>query len=872
VSTDQVAAEEAARFLADRTGLADDSARVAAIIAVLSADGVRRELLYAAGQAGTLAASGRRIAAAAVDDVLAALAERSLLTPDPDGRDVVMPGPVAAVTRSWLAGQGKLATACRAAAAVLETRARTLDASRDRPAARDFSEQVAALLGPAAEPAGQAGQELARDLLRLRFLALYYLIELGDSVPQAVAAGEALTADLERMLGADHPDTLNARNSLAAAYVSAGRPADAIPLFERTLVGLERTQGPDHPDTLASQSNLAAAYQDAGRVGEAILLLRLTVAARERMLGDAHPDTLNSCGNLAAAYRAAGRASEAIPLLERTLAGREQALGAGHPDTETARANLDQARREPDRPPETLRPPDPLPLADPLPADHFPVDPIPVDPIPEDPVPDDPVPVEQSQAEPVAAVEPPAEPAAAPLAEPLAVAEPPAEPAAVELPPADLPEAVAETLPAGAGPEPLVVAAGEPAVEEPAALEIPADWESAPWEPPAWEAGEPDAVDEPVVADTNFTWESVAAKLTAAAQSSRQESAHEEPAVEKHAAPEPAAEQPAAEEPAAEQPGAEEPGAEDPGAEEAATEEPAVAEPDASGPARRRVRLPWVAAAVVALLVASGAAGALSQLHGGGHAPARNAAPAKPADAAQLAADWVAQQVSRSAMVACDPLMCAALEARGVPAARLLVLRTSAASPRGAAVVVATPAVRSQFGSRLDTEYAPAVIAGFGSGPGQVNVQVVAPDGAAAYRTQLRQDQAARKTAGTQLLANKQIQVTAPARAQLAAGGVDSRLLIMLPALAAAHPVQVLAFGAPGPKAGPGIPLCSADLSGSGRVAGMSDAAYQSWLTSFVRAQLTHFTGTVAVVKPGGQPIVRVVFAMPSPLGLLAAG
>jgi hypothetical protein len=526
-------------------------------------------------------------------------------------------------------------------------------------------------------------------------------------------------------------------------------------------------------------------------------------------------------------------------------------------------------------------------------VDQFPVDPIPVEPaaVIEPPVE---LAATAPPAEPFAAAEPSSEPTAAaePLAEPAAVAEPAAAPAAVELPPGDLPEAVTETLPAGAEPGPLVIAAGEPAVEEPAALEIPADWE-----PAAWEAEEPDAVDEPVVADTSFTWESVAAKLTAAEQSSRPESAHEEPAVEKHAAPEPAAEEPAAAEPAAEEPAAAEPAtaepataesgaaesavgepaaaeraAENPGAEEAVAEEPAVAEPDASGPARRRVRLPWVAAAVLALLVASGAAGALSQLHGGGHAPARGTAPAKPADAAQLAADWVAQQVSRSVTVACDPLMCAALEARGVPPARLLVLRTSAASPRGAAVVVATPAVRSQLGSRLDTEYAPAVIAGFGSGPGQVNVQVVAPDGAAAYSTALRQDQAARKTAGTQLLANKQIQVTAPARAQLAAGGVDSRLLIMLPALAAAHPVQVLAFGAPGPKAGPGIPLCSADLSGSGRVAGMSDAAYQSWLTSFVRAQLTHFTGTVAVVKPGGQPIVRVVFAMPSPLGLLAAG
>ena len=52
-----------------------------AVVAVLSAAGVRRELLHAAGQAGVLAPGGRRMAAAAVDDVLAELAGRSLLTP-----------------------------------------------------------------------------------------------------------------------------------------------------------------------------------------------------------------------------------------------------------------------------------------------------------------------------------------------------------------------------------------------------------------------------------------------------------------------------------------------------------------------------------------------------------------------------------------------------------------------------------------------------------------------------------------------------------------------------------------------------------------------------------------------------------------------
>jgi hypothetical protein len=272
--------------------------------------------------------------------------------------------------------------------------------------------------------------------------------------------------------------------------------------------------------------------------------------------------------------------------------------------------------------------------------------------------------------------------------------------------------------------------------------------------------------------------------------------------------------------------------------------------------------------AILILMAAGGTALAISQPH----APVRpSGRPAVPAfGPIQMAAGWISQQVSRGAIVACDPAMCAALEARGTPAANLLVLRSSTKSPLGAQVVVETPTVRSQFGSRLDTVYAPSVLASFGSGPGQVSVKVVAPQGAAAYLTALSQDMAARRVAGAQLLANRRIAVATEARTQLAAGEVDSRLLILLPALAAVHPIQVLAFGDPAPGASPGVPWCSADLSASGHAAGMTDAGYLSWLTAFVRAQLLPFAGTLTTSRLDGQLILRIEFSRPSPLGLLA--
>jgi hypothetical protein len=276
----------------------------------------------------------------------------------------------------------------------------------------------------------------------------------------------------------------------------------------------------------------------------------------------------------------------------------------------------------------------------------------------------------------------------------------------------------------------------------------------------------------------------------------------------------------------------------------------------------------------VGILILLGAGGgvtlALTRTHAAGRPPGHAAVPAP--GPVQMAAAWVSQQVSRAAIVACDPAMCAALEALGTPAATLLVLQSSADSPLGAQVVVSTPAVRNLFGDRLDAVYAPSVMASFGSGPGRVDVQIIAPHGAAAYLTALRQDVATRQAAGAQLLANNRIAVAAQARPQLEAGEIDSRLLILLPALAAVHPIQILMFGDAGPGASPGIPWCSADLSGSGRAAGMAEASYVSWLTAFVQAQLLPFAGSITTLRQDDQVIVRIEFARPSPLGLLTRG
>lgn len=284
---------------------------------------------------------------------------------------------------------------------------------------------------------------------------------------------------------------------------------------------------------------------------------------------------------------------------------------------------------------------------------------------------------------------------------------------------------------------------------------------------------------------------------------------------------------------------------------------------------RRRI-LAAVSAVAMVLAVATtmDATGAVH--HGAGSsATALSAAATARADAAA----WIARWVAKDAIVACDPLMCSALQAAGLPAARILLITSSTTDPLDSDVVAATAAVRSRFSGRLSTVYAPAVIARFGSGSGRIAVRVVAAGGAASYGRALRADLLARQAAGSLLLRNSRISVSAAARRQLAAGKVDSRILITLAVLAALHPLAIIAFGGAGPAASAGMPLLSVDIAaGSGR-ATRDPGSTLAAIVAFLHAQRPPLlAASVAELRlPTGLAIVRIDFASPSPLGLLGA-
>ncbi len=324
----------------DQTGLCRGLINV---VALLSAAGVSRPLLYAAGQQGLLSHPGTGTAAGpeSIDEALGRLASASLVTFSVDDATVAAHRLTMRVAVERQAQEGSLAGLGAGTAGLLSMVTQALDQPRqNRPAARDTVQQIMVLHEHLAPYLGEPDAALTETLLRLRGWAIGCLNDLGDSFAQAIEYGQSLVADYERVLGETHPSTLTSRSNLAAAYRAAGRLDEAIPLYERTLADREQVLGETHPSTLTSRNNLALAYRAAGRLDESIPLFERTLIDSERVLGETHPDTLGYCSNLAYVYQAAGRLHEAIPLHERILADRERVLGETHPRTLTSRNNL----------------------------------------------------------------------------------------------------------------------------------------------------------------------------------------------------------------------------------------------------------------------------------------------------------------------------------------------------------------------------------------------------------------------------------------------------------------------------------------------------------------------------------------------------
>jgi tetratricopeptide (TPR) repeat protein len=145
------------------------------------------------------------------------------------------------------------------------------------------------------------------------FNAAWYSDEKGNYNTAEEMSRRALEG-FSRVLGEEHPKTMNSITNLAVTLWNRGRLEEAEELEAQVVKMRKRLLGEEHPDTLTSINNLAVTLRNQGRLEEAEELGAQVVETSKRVLGEEHPDTLISIGNLAVTFRNQGRLKEAEEL------------------------------------------------------------------------------------------------------------------------------------------------------------------------------------------------------------------------------------------------------------------------------------------------------------------------------------------------------------------------------------------------------------------------------------------------------------------------------------------------------------------------------------------------------------------------------
>lgn len=140
-----------------------------------------------------------------------------------------------------------------------------------------------------------------------------------------VRAGIAVlrAADVER------GEMANALSLLALVHARRGDLAGAIRLQTEALEILERELGAEHLDVLQAQLGLAVQHHIAGNLERAQELHESAIAVLERILPPEHPRLLEALQNLAATLHGRSESARALEINERLLAARERTLPEG---------------------------------------------------------------------------------------------------------------------------------------------------------------------------------------------------------------------------------------------------------------------------------------------------------------------------------------------------------------------------------------------------------------------------------------------------------------------------------------------------------------------------------------------------------------
>jgi len=141
----------------------------------------------------------------------------------------------------------------------------------------------------------------------------------------------------QRVLGTEHPETLESRCRLGDVLYQQAKYDKAEKEYRAVLKIRERTLGAEHIDIESSRFDLTFALNAQQKHAESEVEYRKMLQVVEHSLGDRHRDTLLSCCNLACCLLAQGKLPEALALARRAETGDNEVLGLEDADSKRAK-------------------------------------------------------------------------------------------------------------------------------------------------------------------------------------------------------------------------------------------------------------------------------------------------------------------------------------------------------------------------------------------------------------------------------------------------------------------------------------------------------------------------------------------------------
>jgi hypothetical protein len=163
------------------------------------------------------------------------------------------------------------------------------------------------LLADAGDGALEHAKEWLRHAREWHAHVLYDLGRFGEAEPE----WRELSAECDRLLGADHPDAIDAHENHALTLARLDRVAEAEAEMAGVVEKLTAANGGDDPGTLGSRTSHAVYLDTLGRRADSEAAWRGLAEAKGRVLGSDHAETLAARERLAVTLYAQRRLREA---------------------------------------------------------------------------------------------------------------------------------------------------------------------------------------------------------------------------------------------------------------------------------------------------------------------------------------------------------------------------------------------------------------------------------------------------------------------------------------------------------------------------------------------------------------------------------